>query len=146
MAGVWYQGDIAVKNPVTKGFMILGRRSVPSVRPILHLLKLTSASTSASALSSDGVLNPSGIRFGSAEIYSVLEAFRDEIDDSLCVGQRRPHDKDERVLLFLKMRQGKRMDEALLKRIREAIRKARSARHIPAYIFQVEDIPVRDMS
>ena len=96
--------------------------------------------------SSDGVLNPSGIRFGSAEIYSVLEAFRDEIDDSLCVGQRRPHDKDERVLLFLKMRPGKRMDEALLKRMRDAIRKARSARHIPAYIFQVEDIPVRDMS
>ena len=95
---------------------------------------------------SDGVLNPSGIRFGSAEIYSVLEAFRDDIDDSLCVGQRRPEDQDERVLLFLKMRPGKIMDESLLRRIRDAIRKARSARHIPAFIFQVDEIPVRPLS
>ena len=127
-----------VKNPVTKGFMILGRRSVEG--PLRH------ATCGCSLSCSDGVLNPSGIRFGSAEIYSVLEAFRDDIDDSLCVGQRRPEDQDERVLLFLKMRPGKIMDESLLRRIRDAIRKARSARHIPAFIFQVDEIPVRPLS
>ena len=91
---------------------------------------------------SDGVLNPNGVRFGSAEIYSVLEKFRDKLDDSLCVGQRRPEDQDERVLLFLKMRPGHVFTDDLVSHIREAIRKSLSARHVPAYIFQVEDIPV----
>lgn len=93
--------------------------------------------------SSDGVLNPSGVRFGSAEIYTVLEEFKDELDDTLCVGQRRPEDKDERVLLFLRMRPGVKLDDDLIRRIKEAIRKALSARHVPSYIFEVADIPVR---
>ena len=43
----------------------------------------------------DGVLNPSGIRFGSAEIYAVIDAhFGTEIEDSVCVGQRRKQDTD----------------------------------------------------
>ncbi|KAJ7267587.1 hypothetical protein B0H12DRAFT_1097878 [Mycena haematopus] len=113
--GVWRQGDFMVVNPKTKGIMILGR--------------------------SDGVLNPSGVRFGSGEIYSVLEQFTKPIDDSLCVGQRRPQDKDERVLLFLKMRQGYKLDDRLIADIKGAIRKALSARHVPAFIFEVEDIP-----
>lgn len=82
------------------------------------------------------------MRFGSAEIYSVLENFRDELDDTLCIGQRRPEDKDERVLLFVKMRPGHKFNEDLVKRMKEAIRKALSARHVPAYIFEIEDIPV----
>jgi len=90
---------------------------------------------------SDGVLNPSGVRFGSAEIYSVLEGFSDVIDDSLCVGQRRPEDRDERVLLFLKMRPDHAYSEALADEIRSAIRKALSPRHVPAHIFEVEEIP-----
>ncbi|KAH9935798.1 uncharacterized protein B0H18DRAFT_1207327 [Fomitopsis serialis] len=114
-AGVWHQGDFIVKNPKTDGLMILGR--------------------------SDGVLNPSGVRFGSAEIYSVLEDFSDAVDDSLCVGQRRPQDKDERVLLFLKMRPDHPLDEALANRIRAAIRAALSPRHVPAHIFEVDEIP-----
>jgi len=114
-AGIWHQGDFIVKNPKTDGLMILGR--------------------------SDGVLNPSGVRFGSAEIYSVLEDFSDAVDDSLCVGQRRPQDKDERVLLFLKMRQSHPFDEALVNRIRAAIRAALSPRHVPAHIFEVDEIP-----
>ena len=92
---------------------------------------------------SDGVLNPSGVRFGSSEIYSVLEPFREEIDDTLCIGQRRPTDKDERVLLFVKMRPGKPCNEDLKTRIRQTIRKSLSARHVPSYIFEVKDIPVR---
>ena len=50
---------------------------------------------------SDGTLNPNGVRFGSAEIYNIVEPF-EEISDSLCVGQKTP-DGEERVILFLKM-------------------------------------------
>ena len=92
---------------------------------------------------SDGVLNPSGVRFGSGEIYTVLERFTSVIDDSLCVGQRRAQDKDERVLLFLKMRAGHRLDDPLVGQIKDAIRTALSARHVPAFVLPVEDIPVR---
>lgn len=91
---------------------------------------------------SDGVLNPSGVRFGSGEIYSVLEQFSSLLDDSLCIGQRRTQDKDERVLLFLKMRQGQKFIPRLETQIRDAIRTALSARHVPAYIFEIEEIPV----
>jgi acetoacetyl-CoA synthetase len=113
--GVWRQGDFVVKNPKTKGFIFLGR--------------------------SDGVLNPSGVRFGSAEIYTVLESFSDELDDSLCVGQRRSQDPDERVLLFLKMRSGRKLTPALIDRIKSAIRTSLSPRHVPAYVFDTTDIP-----
>ncbi|KAF7357777.1 AMP-binding domain-containing protein [Mycena venus] len=115
LVGIWRQGDFIVVNPKTKGIMVLGR--------------------------SDGVLNPSGVRFGSGEIYTVLEQFTKVIDDSLCVGQRRPQDKDERVLLFLKMRTGHKLDDRLIGEIKGAIRKALSARHVPSFIFETEDIP-----
>jgi acetoacetyl-CoA synthetase len=55
------------------------------------------------AFFSDGTLNPNGIRFGSAEIYSIVDQFSDEIVDSLCVAQRNPSTSDERVVLFLKV-------------------------------------------
>ncbi|KAF4620739.1 hypothetical protein D9613_000498 [Agrocybe pediades] len=113
--GIWRQGDFMIVNPVTKGIMILGR--------------------------SDGVLNPSGVRFGSGEIYTIMEQFSNTVDDSLCVGQRRQHDKDERVLLFLKMRSGFKFTPQLVDEIKAAIRKGLSARHVPAYIFEVSDIP-----
>lgn len=115
--------------------------SSPSYPPIHDLQLLTDP-----FLPSDGVLNPSGVRFGSGEIYTVLEQFATVIDDSLCVGQRRAHDKDERVLLFLKMRPGHKLTPDLLAQIRAAIRKNLSARHVPAYIFEVEDIPVSVVS
>ena len=73
----------------------------------------------------------------------MLEDFSDVVDDSLCVGQRRPQDKDERVLLFLKMRPGHQFNDALVNRIRGAIRTALSPRHVPAYIFEIDEIPVR---
>lgn len=92
--------------------------------------------------SSDGVLNPSGVRFGSGEIYTVMEQFSGPVDDSLCVGQRRPQDKDELVLLFLKMRSGHLFTPELVDSIKAAIRKGLSARHVPAYIFETSDIPV----
>lgn len=137
--GVWRQGDFMVKNPSTKGLIILGRRCVGSLFTLFHYTPILTV-----VGHSDGVLNPSGVRFGSAEIYSVLEQFRDVLDDSLCVGQRRPEDKDERVLLFLKMRPGHQLSDSLSNSIREAIRKALSARHVPAYIFEIQEIPVSD--
>ncbi|KAJ8076182.1 hypothetical protein PM082_000599 [Marasmius tenuissimus] len=113
--GIWRQGDFIVINPATKGVMVLGR--------------------------SDGVLNPSGVRFGSGEIYTALEVFSEYIDDSICIGQRRPDDKDERVLLFLKMRQGHPFNTTLERQIRDKIRTLLSARHVPSYIFEIADIP-----
>ncbi|KAG6809482.1 hypothetical protein H0H93_015767 [Arthromyces matolae] len=90
---------------------------------------------------SDGVLNPSGVRFGSGEIYSVLEKFSNNIEDSLCIGQRRTQDLDERVLLFLKMRPGSKLSSKLETDIKTEIRTALSARHVPKFIFEIEDIP-----
>jgi acetoacetyl-CoA synthetase len=72
-----------------------------------------------------------------------LETFSGSIDDSLCIGQRRPQDKDERVILFLKMRPGHKFTSELVTDIKISIRKGLSARHVPSYIFEVSDIPVR---
>lgn len=91
---------------------------------------------------SDGVLNPGGVRFGSGEIYTIMEQFSAPIDDSLCIGQRRPQDEDERVLLFVKMREGYKFTPKLDNDIKTTIKQGLSARHVPSYIFEVNDIPV----
>jgi acetoacetyl-CoA synthetase len=59
----------------------------------------------------------------------------------MCVGQRRPHDQDESVVLFLKMHDGYRFSTRLRNRIRETIRDPRSPRQVPKYILEVKDIP-----
>ena len=82
------------------------------------------------------------MRFGSGEIYTILEQFSEVLDDALCVGQRRPSDKDERVLLFLKMRPGCQFSPALVESVKAAIRKGLSARHVPTYVFETPEIPV----
>ncbi|KAJ9617036.1 hypothetical protein H2200_000757 [Cladophialophora chaetospira] len=113
---VWTHGDFIMIHPVTKQVMFLGR--------------------------ADGVLNPSGVRFGSAEIYSIIEAkFADRISDSICVGQRRPQDADERVVLFLLMKTGHQFTPQLVKEVKEAIRKATSPRHVPKFVFETKAIP-----
>ncbi|KAH8166339.1 hypothetical protein CIB48_g1913 [Xylaria polymorpha] len=90
----------------------------------------------------DGVLNPSGVRFGSAEIYSVIERnFADQIADSICVGQRRPQDNDESVMLFLLMRPGHKFNQQLVRDVKEAIKKEMTKRHVPKYIFETPEIP-----
>ena len=91
---------------------------------------------------SDGVLNPGGVRFGSGEVYTIMEQFSVPIDDSLCIGQRRPQDEDERVLLFIKMREGYKFTPKLDNDIKTAIKQGLSARHVPSYIFEVTNIPV----
>jgi acetoacetyl-CoA synthetase len=89
---------------------------------------------------SDGILNPSGVRFGSAEIYAVTETFP-EIHDSICVGQRRKQDPDERVLLFIKMNPKHTFDSKFTTQLKSAIRLRYSPRHVPKHIFPVKDIP-----
>lgn len=91
----------------------------------------------------DGVLNPSGVRFGSSEVYSILEnKFANEISDSICVGQRRPRDSDETVMLFLLMRPGVQFTKKLVDDVKEAIKSGLSARHVPKYVFETPEIPV----
>jgi acetoacetyl-CoA synthetase len=113
---VWTHGDFVIIHPATKQLIFLGR--------------------------ADGVLNPSGVRFGSAEIYSILENRFSQISDSICVGQRRRTDGDETVMLFCKMRPGESFTQKLVNDIKAAIRKELSPRHVPKYVFETPDIPV----
>ncbi|KAF2652030.1 acetoacetate-CoA ligase [Lophiostoma macrostomum CBS 122681] len=112
---VWTHGDFIQVHPVTKQVLFLGR--------------------------ADGVLNPSGVRFGSSDIYSVIETHFPEIQDSICVGQRRPQDSDESVLLFLKMNPGHHYTDHLVERVKRKIKEERSPRHVPRHVFQTHDIP-----
>ncbi|EXJ55066.1 acetoacetate-CoA ligase [Cladophialophora psammophila CBS 110553] len=123
---VWTHGDFIKVNPVTRGTYVLGR--------------------------SDGTLNPSGVRFGSSEIYNILSSphFASSIIDSLVVGQQRsaaPYsDTTERVLLFIKCREGESTNHLLPNkdldsRIRDQIARDLSRRHVPAHIFEVKEIP-----
>ncbi|KAK6420011.1 hypothetical protein LTR95_016989 [Oleoguttula sp. CCFEE 5521] len=90
----------------------------------------------------DGVLNPSGVRFGSAEIYNVLDHnFPNEIQDSICVGQRRPHDMDESVMLFLLMKPGQSYTQDLVKHVKAAIARDAGVRCVPKYVFETPEIP-----
>src|ERR1700712_3268809 len=86
---VWTHGDFIMVHPITKQIFFLGR--------------------------ADGVLNPSGVRFGSAEVYNVIEQFVPQVADSICVGQRRPTDHDETVLLFLMMAPGHKFSQNVVK-------------------------------
>ncbi|KAI9591080.1 hypothetical protein BDF19DRAFT_456358 [Syncephalis fuscata] len=110
--GIWYHGDFIWISPVTGGIVMLGR--------------------------SDGTLNPAGVRFGSAELYNIVDTFL-EVEDSLAVGQKMGD--DERVCLFLKMNQGHTMTKELIDRLTADIRRQLSPRHVPAVILSVADIP-----
>ncbi|KAJ4293675.1 hypothetical protein N0V90_008959 [Kalmusia sp. IMI 367209] len=112
---VWTHGDFIQYHRITGQVLFLGR--------------------------ADGVLNPSGVRFGSSDIYSVIETHFPEVVDSVCVGQRRPQDSDESVVLFLKMKDGESFTDALVEKIKWKIGEERSKRHIPRYVFQTWDIP-----
>jgi len=124
--GVWYHGDHVVitrsKSGNGGGLIMLGR--------------------------SDGVLNPGGIRFGSSEIYDVLDICFSNIAnsgmslvDSLAVGQKIDGGVDERVVLFVKLLHGQALSDELEQRIKSEIRARRSPRHVPARVIQVPDIP-----
>jgi acetoacetyl-CoA synthetase len=109
--GVWHHGDYAALTE-HGGIVIYGR--------------------------SDAVLNPGGVRIGTAEIYSAVESLH-EIVEAIAVGQ--DWRNDVRVVLFVRLQPGIELDDALKKRIREAIRARTSPRHVPAKILAVPDIP-----
>jgi len=109
--GVWAHGDFA-EITGHDGYIIHGR--------------------------SDAVLNPGGVRIGTAEIYGVVEQL-EEIQESICVGQE--WKDDVRVVLFVVMAEGHSLDDALRQRIRDVVREQASPRHVPARIVAVPDIP-----
>ncbi len=109
--GIWCHGDFAEKTP-RGGFIIYGR--------------------------SDATLNPGGVRIGTAEIYRQVEKLP-EVLESIVIGQ--DFDNDVRVVLFVKLKEGLTLDDALAKRIKEQIRANTTPRHVPAKVLQVADIP-----
>jgi acetoacetyl-CoA synthetase len=108
---VWCHGDLALLTE-HDGIVILGR--------------------------SDATLNPGGVRIGTAEIYRQVEKLP-EVMESICVAQ--DWDADVRVVLFVRMREGHALDEAMQARIRKVIRDHTTPRHVPAKILAVPDIP-----
>ncbi len=108
---IWCHGDWVEKTP-HGGFIIHGR--------------------------SDATLNPGGVRIGTAEIYRQVEQVP-AVKESIAVGQ--DWDGDVRVILFVVLKDGTKLDEALMKDIKSRIRSGASPRHVPAKIIQVTDIP-----
>ena len=87
---------------------------------------------------SDAVLNPGGVRIGTAEIYRVVEQLP-EIDECVAIDQQ--WEGDTRMVLFVRLCAGAALDEDLRARIRAALRAQASPRHVPAKILAVPDIP-----
>lgn len=87
---------------------------------------------------SDAVLNPGGVRIGTAEIYRQVERI-DTVLEALVIGQN--WDSDVRVVLFVRLREGATLDDALIKQIKTEIRKNATPRHVPAKVIAVQDIP-----
>lgn len=109
--GVWAHGDFVEKR-ASGGFIIHGR--------------------------SDTTLNPGGVRIGTAEIYRQVETIAD-VEEAVAVGQ--DVEGDQRVILFVRLKAGAVLDEALEKTIRTRIRSGASPRHVPARIVAVSAIP-----
>ena len=87
---------------------------------------------------SDTTLNPGGVRIGTAEIYRVVEQFS-EIMDSVVVGKQ--IESDEKVILFVKMKNGSILTPEIKKNIRNKIKQECTSRHVPSIINAVADIP-----
>ncbi len=109
---VWHHGDYAEIRKNSGGYIIYGR--------------------------SDATLNPGGVRLGTAEIYSVVERFK-EIKESLVVGQS--WDNDIRIILFLIMENNFNLSNDLINQIKTQIRQKASPRHVPAKVISINDIP-----
>ena len=109
--GVWAHGDFA-ELTANGGLIIHGR--------------------------SDAVLNPGGVRIGTAEIYRQVEKL-DEVIESIAIGQN--WDDDVRVILFIVLRADVQLDDELRGRIRDVIRRNTTPRHVPAKIIAVDEIP-----
>ena len=110
--GVWHHGDYAEIKKNSGGYIIYGR--------------------------SDATLNPGGVRLGTAEIYSVVEKFR-EIKESLVVGQS--WNNDIRIILFVVMENSFNLNNDLISQLKMQIRQKASPRHVPAKVISINDIP-----
>ncbi len=108
---VWHHGDFAERKS-NGGYVIYGR--------------------------SDATLNPGGARLGTAEIYSVVDKFK-EVKESIVIGQK--WDNDVRIILFVVLKKPKSLNEDLSFNLKKAIRKDASPRHVPKKIIEVSDIP-----
>ena len=108
---VWHHGDFAKKTK-NGGFVIYGR--------------------------SDTTLNPGGVRIGTAEIYSVVEKFK-EIEESIVVGQK--WNNDIRIILFIVINKGYRLTKQTKDKIKKSIRINASPRHVPTKIIPILEIP-----
>ncbi len=109
--GIWTHGDYA-EQTTSGGFLIHGR--------------------------SDTVLNPGGVRIGTAEIYRQVEQLP-EVLESVAVGL--PDEGDVRIVLCVRLAEGRELDDTLRERIRVAVRRGASPRHVPREIVAVRDIP-----
>jgi acetoacetyl-CoA synthetase len=109
--GVWHHGDY-IELTEHDGVIIYGR--------------------------SDATLNPGGVRIGTAEIYRQVEQVP-EVIESLVVGQQCDH--DERIVLFVRLRDGVELTDALRDTIKRQVRERTTPRHVPARIVQVPEIP-----
>ncbi len=87
---------------------------------------------------SDATLNPGGVRIGTAEIYRQVEQLP-EVEESIVIGQ--DWEGDVRVVLFVKLRAGLTLNDALVQRIKTRIRTNTTPRHVPAKVVQIADIP-----
>ena len=87
---------------------------------------------------SDAVLNPGGVRIGTAEIYNQVHSFS-EIEDSVVIGQ--PYNHDVRIVLFVVLAEGGQLDGDLQQRLKNKIKQNCTNRHVPAVILAVDDIP-----
>ena len=108
---VWHQGDF-VELTANKGLRFYGR--------------------------SDAVLNPGGVRIGTAEIYRIVENM-DEVMEAVVVGQTISN--DQRIILFVKLKNDLNLNDALIKKMKITIRSNATPRHVPETILQVKDIP-----
>ncbi len=108
---IWHHGDFA-KITKNDGFVIYGR--------------------------SDTTLNPGGVRLGTAEIYSIVDKFK-EIEESIVIGQSWKN--DIRIILFVVLNRGYTLSEKVKNRIKLAIRNSASPRHVPSKIISIKEIP-----
>ena len=108
---IWHHGDFAERKK-NGGYIIYGR--------------------------SDATLNPGGVRLGTAEIYSVVEKFKN-VKESIVVGQS--WDNDVRIILFLVLNKPNSLDDFFIQKLKKTIRYEASPRHVPAKIIEVTDIP-----
>ena len=109
--GVWHHGDLCERCP-SGGFKLWGR--------------------------SDAVLNPAGVRFGTAEIYNAVEALP-EVSEAVAVGFSRAG--DEQVVLLVTLAGDLVLDSGIVGKIKRSVRERASPRHVPAEVLQVDDIP-----